>query len=51
VNVVSGATTTVNFTLEPNEQPNILLYAAAAIGIAVVLIGALVYLRKRKKTA
>jgi uncharacterized membrane protein len=51
VNVVAGATTTVNFMLEPSEPSNILLYAAAAIVIGVVVTGTAVYLRKRKRTA
>jgi hypothetical protein len=51
VNVVAGATTTVNFVLEPSEPSNILLYAAAAIVIGVFVTGTAVYLRKRKKTA
>jgi hypothetical protein len=51
VNVVAGATTTVNFILKPSEPSNILLYAAAAIVIGVFVTGTAVYLRKRKRTA
>jgi hypothetical protein len=50
VHVVAGATTTVDFMLKPNEPLNILLYAAAAVGIIIVIAGTAVYLRKRKKT-
>jgi hypothetical protein len=50
VHVVAGATTTVDFTLKPNEPLNILLYAAAAAGIIIVIAGTALYLRKRKKT-
>jgi hypothetical protein len=51
VDLVAGTTTTADFTLDPNEPINILLYAAAIIVILGIIAGIAVYLRKRKKTA
>jgi hypothetical protein len=50
ISVVAGTTTTVDFTLNPNEPLNILPYAAAIVVIVIVIAGIVVYLRKRKKT-
>jgi len=50
VNVVAGATTTVDFELTPIQRSNIFLYAAAVVGVITVIAGTAVYLRKGKKT-
>jgi uncharacterized membrane protein len=53
VNVVAGATKTVDFELTPIQPSNIFLYAAAVIGVIIVIagVGVAVYLLKgRKKT-
>jgi uncharacterized membrane protein len=49
VDVVAGATTTINLTLKPNQLSNILLYAAIVIAVIGVIAGTALYLRKRKK--
>jgi hypothetical protein len=46
--VVTGVTTTVDFTLRPNQPLNILPYAAAAL-VIIATVGIAVYLQRRKK--
>jgi len=50
VNVIAGATTTVDFKLTAVQPSNIFLYAAAGIGVIIVIAGTAVYLRKGRKT-